>query len=369
MKLVPLKPITLLTSNLTADTTPLWDIEAGYNTDTIRKYNDKLYQALGSIDPLAQYIYDNSDVLNQHYTITILTGLSVVNTAVPCDQNITVVYSKDENKYYLYIGATANVNLSTTTLSSSGSFSEVTAYRHETYSPDTTVLKWADNGFVNEKKMLDSSLGSQTEHTGNMVFTFVASRIDTLAFMNMDGVLSIDLKITNQATLEVLVDENYATQTRVAYSWYEYFFDPFASRKNIVIDVPIGTGFLFEIVVNGALPKIGLFGTGRSEFLGGTSYGVKVSATDYSKKLTNSSGEYYIEEGRFSRTNDLSVSVETSFVDIVVERLDALRATPIIFNGSDDFSSMKIFGIYNSYDVIVNLPTKSVLNIQLESLT
>ncbi|MEA2037245.1 MAG: hypothetical protein U9O94_07060, partial [Nanoarchaeota archaeon] len=130
-----------------------------------------------------------------------------------------------------------------------------------------------------------------------------------------------------------------------------------------------GSNMVYDVVINGSNIGLGLIGAGRSESLGATSYGARISMVDYSKKLVSEAGEYYIEEGKFSRTNDLTVEVDTSFVDNVVERLDSLRATPIIFNGADDFSTLKIFGYYTSYDVLLNLPTKSVLNIQLESLT
>ena len=61
--------------------------------------------------------------------------------------------------------------------------------------------------------------------------------------------------------------------------------------------------------------------------------------------------------------------MDTSTVDMVAERLTQLRATPLIFNGADDFSSLKVFGFYRNFDIILSLPTVSTMNIEVESFS
>lgn len=369
MKIVPLQELTITSSNIPADTTTLWNIDSGYSLGNIRKYNDKLYEALGIIDPLCQYIYDNSDVAIPHMTTVANTMTEVGdNTVVPCTQNTTVTYDKVDNAYYLYTAVTGNVDFTNTDFSTDANWSVQTNYRHEINYPDNSIL-WFDNGYINEKRMLDTSTSSQTSHSSDIDISFTQTRINTIMFMNLDSTTTVRVVETEDNGAGAIIGDNtYETQTRKVSNLWEYFFNPFFRKKNIVVDVTLGVNIKYDITFAGT-PSIGLVGAGLSEFLGGTKYGAKIGMTDYSKKITDSNGDWFLQEGKFARTNDLTLEVDTGNVDFVSERLDDLRATPILYNGSDGFSSMKVFGVYKDYSCVVSLPSKSIMTLSIEALT
>jgi len=370
MTLVPLKQLEFLSTNIPDDTTPQWDIEAGYATDTTRQLNNKLYQALGTIYPLCEYIYDNTDPLRPHYTVTAIDGMQVVDaTAVPCVQYETIVYVVDNDTYYQYDKADATVDFTVEDLAAPANFTIITGYRHDIYHPETTPLKWKDLGYVNKYKILDSSLSSQTEVSGDMTMSFLASKVDQVYFFNVYA-NSITVIVTELANNTEIFNETKQLYFKNGGTWFSYFFNDFIVKTKEYFSGFISFDVRIDITIeaiNGT-SKCGLVGIGRSEWIGGTLYGARIGMQDFSKKETNGSGETYIEKGNYKATNSLTIDVPIGLTDQVTNRLTELRATPIIFSGTDDFDSTKIFGIYNDFEAVISTPTITKLSLELESL-
>jgi len=368
MKIIPLSDITIDSSNIPADTTTLWDITAGYAVDITRRYGNKLYTSAGTINPICDYVYDDTDPDNADYTYNAETLTQVDETVVPCVQNDTIVYDKADTAFYQYTGASGNVDFTNIDFSASGSWIVATDYRFTQEFPDDSLF-WFDEGFINEFKMLDSSLSTQTENSGDIILSFQIFKNDTLSFLNLDNISSIDLTVTNNSDSVILYDDTINTQTRIVNGWFDYFFSSFSFKKNVILEIPISYGATVDVTLYGVDTKIGLLASGRSEDKGLTQYGARIGLNDFSKKEADEDGNFYIEEGKYQRTNDLQVRVNFDNIDDVVERLDELRATPCIYSGADMLSSTKIFGFYRDYSLLVNTPKLSILNIEIESLT
>lgn len=372
MTIIPLIDLEFNTTNIPADTTPLWDIDAGYLANTTRRVDNKLYTNYQQIFPLCEYVYNNTDPLNPHYTTVANTELPVVdNTAVACTQNTTIVYLVEEDIYRQYTAVSTNVDFTTVNIATDGNFTTVTDYRHDIFNPVTDSAKWFDEGFTNKYKLLDTSLSSQTSITGDMEMSFIVNKIDSVYLFRLYGT-SVTITVTQIDTATVLFDETITlTDKNSGGTHWGYYFNDFTFSGKTFAEVPLNFNMLVEITIanRDGESKCGMVGIGKSESLGATLYGSGAGIIDFSKKETNDFGETFLTQRDFKATNNLTVDVLAGRTDPVIERLTELRAIPIIYKGSDIYTSSIIFGIYNSWDVIFSNQSRTRLNINLESLT
>lgn len=383
MTLTPLKELTFNTTNLIDDTTPTWDNIAGYSIDTIRQLNNKLYKALDLIDPLCEYIHDNSDPLNPHYTYQAVDDVEVTNTAVRCELNVTVVYNKDTNKYYLFDNSTGTtpdtgnfyfVDFTTQDPSTPVNFTEVFDYRYLKYNPSDTPLKWEDLGYTNKYKCLDNSLSSQTVGDatidgGNITMSFIVSSINEIHLLNVYGSeVTIVINTTDTIPTEIY-NETIELLTTSGADFYEWYFGEYVFTDKFSDDIPVAFEVQVDITITAISgdSRIGLIGLGKSVDLGATLYGASVGILDFSKKIVNTNGETFLEKGNFKATNKLTLDIYDNRTDEVADILTEYRATPVIFR-TKGYKSLIVFGTYNKFNILITLPTVSKMNIDLESL-
>lgn len=376
MNITPLVDLTYNSTNLAEDTTPAWSATSGYAVDTIRQYNNHLYQALGAINPLCEYVHDDNDPLKPHHTYDTLTQTTQTNTAVRCELNVTVVYNKDNNKYYIFdnaSGATLDtgnfyfVDFTTQDPETPVNFTEVLNYRYEVYNPETTPLKWLDLGFTNKYKCLDKSLSSQTENAGDITMSFVVQKIDSIYLFRVQAD-SITIKVTDTDSSTVIYEETTPMIVKNGATWYDYFFTEYSVKTKLVSPVPLSFNALVEITLSSTTTaKVGLVGIGRSNYVGGTLYGSSMGIIDFSTNVTNDSGETYVQQGNYKLRNSLNVDVPTGLTDTVFNKLVEYRAIPVVFE-NDEFDNLVLYGIYKNFELVVSTPTISKMSIQLESL-
>ena len=373
MRVIPTKDLQFNTTNIPYSTVPLWDAEAGYALGTIRRLDNKLYEAIGNIDILATYYYDNTDPLNEHSTYRIVDNVAMTPTSVPCIQNETVIYVKGTanneitNTYYVYNSVDANVDFTSVDISNPSNFTVVTGYRNTIDMPEVGSIVWKDLGYTNKYKLLDDSLTSQTVVDGNMEMSFITTKIDSIYLFRLIGTsvnvtvtqIDTDTEICNQTTS--LISKNSGGTFR------GYFFNDFTFVTKFFSEVPINFNVRIDITIFGTTTKCGLVGIGRSDDFGATLYGAKVGMLDFSKKETNTNGESYFVEGNYKPTNSLTIDLPSNRTDYIVEQLQGLRAKPVIWKGSD-YTSTIIFGIFNDWTVVFSTPTITRININLESL-
>jgi len=375
MKMTPLKSLTYNSTNLADDTTPQWNNTADYSATTIRQLDDKLYSPYNNLPPLCEYIYDNTDILKPHHTMTAVDGLEVAdNTAVYCIQNITVVYVVENNTYYLYNSATGDVDFTIEDISSPSNFTAldaaVTPYRYLVYKPDETPLIWEYLGYTNKYKCLDSSLASVTEFNGDMEMSFIVDKVDKIYMFNLYA-SEVTVTVTDLDTGSIVSSETVSTYSKNGGSWFNYFFNDFVYVSKGSGDVPIGYNTQIDIIIKGigGLSKVGLVAIGKTEFFGGTLYGAGVGIIDFSEKKVNSVGETYLKQGNFKETNNLTVDVQSGLTDRAIELLTKYRSIPVVFEGTEEYKSTVVFGIYNKFSTLLSTPSYSKLSIDIESLT
>jgi|FLOH01.1.fsa_nt_gi hypothetical protein len=379
MNITPLTDLIYETTNLSEDSTPNWSATAGYAVDTIRQLNKKLYQSLGVIDALCEYVHDDSDPLRTHYTYVALTDTEVIdNTAVSCQLNVTVVYDKDSAAYYLFdktVGCTDlgggywSVNFTTQLVDSPVNFSETAVpHRHEVYNPEETPIKWLDMGYTNKYKCLDQSLSSQTIKFGDLSMSFIQNKVNEIYFLNVSA-SEISVVVTTTDTLTEIYNETIVMYDKNGGTFFNWVFSDFIYKKKLALEMPSAFEVKIDITIKAldGFARVGLVGIGRTNYIGATLYGAGIGMLDFSKKAVNTNGETYLEVGNYKATNNLTVDVPSGLTDQVVQLLTDYRSIPVVFK-TDEFDSLVIFGVYNKFDILISTPTISKLSIDLESL-
>ena len=236
---------------------------------------------------------------------------------------------------------------------------------------------WLNLGPTNRWAMFDQLNGTATEATDELSVTIVTTgRIDSVALLEIDA---------TTATITASYDavELYSETFNLAdYSgmtdWYEYFFAEVDYQTDLVItDLPIYAGMTITITISGgSTVSLGNCVIGQSRVLGGTVYGARVGIIDYSRKTVDDFGNITIVERAYSKRGSFDVVVSGESSDDAASKVDAIqkllttyRATPLVFVGSDTFSSTSIFGFYKSFDLNIAFPTQHRLTLEIEGLT
>src|SRR5687768_6334460 len=102
---------------------------------------------------------------------------------------------------------------------------------------------------------------------------------------------------------------------------------------------------------------------------GSTQYGVEVGIRDFSRKEQDDYGNYTIVERAYSKRATYPLLLAADKVDSFQQVLAGLRATPVVFIGSDQYSSTAVYGFYIDFSIEIAYLYYSVCSIEVEGLT
>ena len=158
-------------------------------------------------------------------------------------------------------------------------------------------------------------------------------------------------------------------------SWSDYFFAEirFAESKTDTFTISYDLQVRFVITGNsGQTIRCGHCLVGQRRYLGKSQYGVSAGINDYSTKETNTFGETYLEQGSYSKTNELDIWIEKSSTDQIFTILSKLRSTPCAWDfneGDTDYSTLVLYGFYQDYDILMQDYAQTLISIEIQGLT
>jgi len=238
--------------------------------------------------------------------------------------------------------------------------------------PTVSSLHWLLVAATNRWKMFDESVSSRTSNIDTVdVVLDVVGRINSVAMLNMNAA-EVRVIVTDDVD-GVIYDrtENLVSVVGIN-TWYNWYFTPITRRRNILFsDLPSYANTEINVIITdtGNMAEIGALVIGRVNDVGPTQYGLNVGIIDFSVKQRDSFGNVSVIERGFSRRANLNVWVDNNNVDNIVNILADVRAIPVVYEASDQFGSSLIYGFYRDFDVVVEMPTVSLLDITIEGLT
>ena len=230
---------------------------------------------------------------------------------------------------------------------------------------------WVYQYDTNPNRMFDNSSTSQSSNAELIDVTLaITDAVNSVALINVEG-QTATVTVSDLNDTVVYTRTEGLIRTDNVYDWWTYFFAPIERKTDVVLsDIPIYylSKVRVQVVNEGGTAKLGAFIAGQYQSAGFTEYGMKLGIRDFSYKDADEFGNYVITERRFSKTMTLTSVIEAEKMDAIKYTFDALRATPIVYIGSTEYSSSYVYGFYKDCYIVAQYPTHSVMNIEIEGL-
>jgi len=247
-------------------------------------------------------------------------------------------------------------------------------------SPEVDVLaavpKWLETGATNRWKAFDTKVGSQTSQATSITYKITPGQVfDSIAFLNVDAI-TIQVVLTDGAT--VVYDKTTDLQTTIitgagtTIDWYTYFFSSIFRLTDVVLfDVPPYLNAVIDITITytGGTAKVGGIVFGLQSTLGLTQYSPNIGIHDYSIKEQDAFGIWSVTERAFSKRMSCDVLIESASIADVQNLLALYRSTLLVWVGSEDYTSLIVYGFYKDFSIVIGYPTFAICSIEVEGLT
>lgn len=239
--------------------------------------------------------------------------------------------------------------------------------------PVTNDTHWARADSTNRWRMHDSSVSSQTANIDSIVNVYAANSLaDMIAFLNIDCT-SIRVVMHDAVDGDVYDETISGVEVDGILDYYDYHFEPIMRKTDILFEgLPKYANTTITITITTGSGQTALCGVcciGQSLSAGGTQYGIQFSIQDYSRVISDDFGNREFKEGNYSRKSTVLINVKNGAVNYLMNFLAGIRAQPVIYIGSSDFSASYIFGKYNSFNIEIQHPAFSLCSMEIEGLT
>lgn len=203
---------------------------------------------------------------------------------------------------------------------------------------------WTDVGPTNRWAMFDEALGTSTTAEGSIVVSLDAGSPRGVALLDIVG-----------ATV------------RVQAPGYDQTADVGPGPVTF-LDLP-GVAGMVTVTISGAgTVSVGTLLIGQLVSLGVTGESPTAGITDYSRKEVDDFGEMTIVERAWAKRMTARALISTEAVDLVANRIAAVRARPALWIGDDGTDSLTVYGFFKDFSIEVG-ENVSTLSLSIEGLS
>lgn len=230
---------------------------------------------------------------------------------------------------------------------------------------------WTEVSTSNRWAMFDESVSTLTESETTIRTKFLTDTPCTaLALLDLKGhSVTVSVEYNEQTVYETSVT---LTEVDNTADWFSYSFSDTLSRTSVVLlDLPGYVGAIVTVVIEAQSEgaAVGLCILGKARDVGITTYGASMGIQDYSQKQRDDFGRISIVERSFSKKGNFVVEVPHKQYDATFKYLSSLRATPVLYIGTDIFESTLIYGFYKDFSMVISYPTYGTCSLEIEGLT
>jgi len=236
-------------------------------------------------------------------------------------------------------------------------------------SPHLDATNWLDTGPTNRWAMFDKTIGTVTSSASPITCSIVPGEVT-----NSVGLMDI---VATAARLKMKVGGVYVYDktitiydNAVILDWEDYFFTAFEPDTTAFFyDLPFYSTQTLELTVSHtSTVEIGSMVFGNPVELGGIRYGAQVGIVDYSGKTTDVFGVTSVVQRGYAKRLQLQLIIDNTDMDRIVRELAAIRATPVVWIGSDEYSSLVVYGYYKDWGIAIAYPSISECSLTIEGL-
>jgi hypothetical protein len=203
--------------------------------------------------------------------------------------------------------------------------------------------KWLDVGPTNRWAMFDQALGTSTSAAGSIVVTLDAGTAGAVALLDVS-----------------------AATVRVQANGYDRTLAASAGAITL-LDLPAAGQVTVTIAGPGTV-SVGTLLIGRVVSLGITEASPTAGITDFSKKTVDDFGDVAIVERAWSKKMAAKALIRTDAIDVVANRIAAVRARPSLWIGQAGIDALTVYGFFKDFSIEVG-ETLSKLSLSIEGLS
>ena len=234
---------------------------------------------------------------------------------------------------------------------------------------------WLDIGATNRWRAFDQKIGDPVTNLNTIEYTLSDpnSNVTSIALFGLEGI-SANVTVTDDTEGEVYNETVSLVDNRNIVDWYTYFFEEQVQKEQaLFLNIPPYLASDVDVTVTAATgdtAELGQLVLGFLSSLGATTYGTAISIEDFSRKETDAFGNFIVVERAFAQLADFDVQFETANARKIQRTLAELRATPVVYIGSEDTAyGTTIYGFYRRFDLTLEGPSLSFGAIEVEGLT
>lgn len=203
---------------------------------------------------------------------------------------------------------------------------------------------WIDIGPTNRWAMFDQALGTATSLNDGVTVTLSSGAIRAIALLDVVG-----------ATVRVQGPGYDRTQA-------------VGTGAVLFGDLPGGPGDVIVTIAGAGSVAVGTLLAGKLAPLGITGADPSAGITDYSRKERDDFGEWTVVPRSWSKTMATKAVIRTDAVDLVANRIAAVRARPSLWIAAENLDCLTVYGFFKTVSIEVGANV-SVLSLSVEGLS
>jgi len=238
--------------------------------------------------------------------------------------------------------------------------------------PDTNPLWWSLIGPSNKWAMFDSEINTNTIQASPLTVSVSPGLCNSISVLGITGT-AISIVVKNGVGGATVYSKSLSLDGTVINDWYQYFFEPFVQRGEVVLtDLPPYSNAYVTVSITGSgSVGCGQLSLGTFYQLGNVQSGATAGITDYSRKDTDSFGATTLVKRAFSKRMSVNLQLNTVEINKLQRILSDLRATPCTWIGSENtqtYSPLVVWGFYRDFSINIAYPTISFCSLEVEGL-
>lgn len=230
---------------------------------------------------------------------------------------------------------------------------------------------WVDIGPTNRWAMLDRVVGTITCQASPLTVVLDPGIVSALTLLDIAGT-QVTVSMTDGPAGPTVYNKTFdISDDAPLIDWWMYFFEPISPATVLVVPdlPPYSTGRLTVSISASGNAACGTLAVGELVEVGDVRTGARLGLIDFSKKETDAYGATKVVQRAFARRFDLNVLIRNTRLDYLISRLAAIRATPVVWIGSDRYDSLVAYGWMRDWNITIPYATHSETAISIEGLT
>ena len=237
---------------------------------------------------------------------------------------------------------------------------------------------WVLQGSTNRWRMLDMTTGIErttvATDSDNSIRVLIAldDVVDAVALFNITGT-HVTIRQRDGEGNEIYLFEQDMLSDPDEPFWWGFFWGNRDNTGTIIrTDLPPELPSTLEIIIEGSEEpaQLGKLVIGDAISIGCARFGSSAGIIDFSIKERDEFGNTRVLPRRYIDRCDYDIIVDTEDTGRIKRLLTQVRATPVVFLGSESekYEITAVFGFFRDFNIVLSGPKKSACTIQAESI-